>query len=76
MISTVALMWRDGLFKDEQITAELGEIINGKKKGRENDEETIYFNAVGMGVEDIAVVSRAYHKAVEKGIGTKVPYWV
>ncbi|MST55688.1 ornithine cyclodeaminase family protein [Pyramidobacter sp. SM-530-WT-4B] len=76
MISTVALMWRDGLFKDEQITAELGEIINGKKKGRENDEETIYFNAVGMGIEDIAVVTRAYHKAVKQGVGTKVPYWV
>ena len=31
MISTVALMWRDGLFKDEQLHAELGEILVGKK---------------------------------------------
>lgn len=76
MISTVALMWRDGLFKDEQIHAELGQIINGKKPGRQREDETIYFNAVGMGVEDIAVVTRAYKKALELGRGTKVPYWV
>lgn len=74
-ISTVALMYHDGLIKDSDITAHLGEIINGKKPGRENEEEIIYFNAVGMGIEDLAVVTRAYKKALEQGIGRKVPYW-
>lgn len=74
-ISTAALMYADGLIKDEDITAELGEIINGKKPGREKEEEIIYFNAVGMGIEDLAVVTRAYRLAKERGLGQIVNYW-
>lgn len=75
MISTVAFMYRDGLIKDEDIDAELGAIINGKKHGRENDHQIIYFNAVGMGIEDIAIVTHAYKLAKEKGMGVMVNYW-
>ena len=75
MISTVALMWNDGLFKDEQIHAELGEILSGNKKPRENDDEIIYFNAVGAGILDIAVAARCYNSAKESGKGLNVPYW-
>ncbi|MBQ4098388.1 MAG: ornithine cyclodeaminase family protein [Clostridia bacterium] len=75
MISTVAFMWRDGLIKDEDIHAELGEILNGKKCGRENDDEIIYFNAVGAGILDLAVVTRCYKKALEQNKGIKIPYW-
>lgn len=74
-VSTIALMYHDGLVEDSDITAHIGEIINGKKAGRENDKEIIYFNAVGMGIEDIAVVTRAYKKALEQNIGTKITYW-
>ena len=75
MISTVALMWRDGLVKDEDIHAEMGEILNGKKPGRENDEEIIYFNAVGAGIMDIAVTARCYRAALKKGDGIVIPFW-
>ena len=75
MISTVALMWRDGIVKDEDIYAELGAILTGKKKGRENDEEIIYFNAVGAGILDIAITAQCYKKAIEKGIGTTLDFW-
>ena len=34
MISTVALMWKDGLFKDEEIHAELSDILLGTKSPR------------------------------------------
>ena len=75
MISTVALMWKDGLIKDEDITAELGEILAENKRVRENDDEIIYFNAVGAGILDIAVVTRCYYKAKENNIGTEMPFW-
>lgn len=75
MISSVALMWRDGLFKDEQIHAQLGEILSGTKAPRENDDEIIYFNAVGAGILDIAVAARCYHTAKQSGIGITVPFW-
>jgi len=74
-ISTVALMYHEGLITDEDITAHLGEIINAKKPGRQNDDQIIYFNAVGMGIEDIAVVTRGYKKALKEGVGTKLTYW-
>ena len=75
MISTVALMWKDGLLKDSDIHAELGEILNGTKASRENDDEIIYFNAVGAGIMDIAVTARCYHNAVKEGKGIKLPFW-
>lgn len=75
MISTVALMWKDGLFKDEQIHAELGEILCGLKSPRENDDEIIYFNAVGAGILDIAVVGRCYKNAKKNGQGIVLPFW-
>lgn len=75
MISTVALMWKDGLVRDEDIYAELGQILNGSKSPRENDEEIIYFNAVGAGILDIAVAARCYQVAKQAGFGICVPYW-
>lgn len=75
MISTVALMWRDGLVKDEDIHAELGEILCGEKAPRENEEEIIYFNAVGAGILDIAVAARCYKNAKKAGKGISVPFW-
>ena len=75
MISTVALMWKDGQFKDSDLYAEIGEIVNGSKPGRENDDEIIYFNAVGAGIMDIAVTARCYKNAVQEGKGIKLPFW-
>lgn len=75
MISTVALMWRDGLFKDEDVHAELGEILNGSKAPRESDDEIIYFNAVGAGILDIAVAARCYQTARKENKGITVPFW-
>ena len=68
-------MYRDGLFKDEDLHAELGEILTGEKAPRENDDEIIYFNAVGAGILDIAVTARCYKNAVKQGKGIKLPFW-
>ncbi len=75
MISPIALMYDQGLLKDEDIYCELGGIINGRKPGRENDEEIIYFNAVGMGIEDLCIIAHAYRLAKEMGLGVTVNYW-
>ncbi len=75
MISTVALMWRDGLFGDDELYAEIGEIVSGNKAARENDDEIIYFNAVGAGIMDIAVTARCYRNAKKSGKGMEIPFW-
>ncbi len=76
MASTLAFMWRDGELKDTDITAEVGQIINGEKPGRENDDEIIYYNTVGAGVLDLAITYRCYKKALEEKKGLWIPYWV
>ena len=75
LVSTVAIMAKEGLIKDEDIHAEMGQILTGKKPARENDDEIIYFNAVGTGNLDIALTTRCYKKALKEGFGTKLNYW-
>ena len=69
-------MAHEGLLKDEEIDAQLGQILVGAKTGRDNDDQIIYFNAVATGILDLAVATRCYHEAQKTGRGTKVPYWV
>lgn len=54
----------------ENIHATIGEIIAGKKPGRTDDEEVIFFVPIGTGMLDIAVAHIAYEKAMEKGVGS------
>lgn len=43
-----------GFTKWEDVYAEIGEIILGKKKGRESDDEITIFKSVGLAVQDAA----------------------
>jgi len=63
---------RAGIFQRNQIHAELGEIIAGRKKARENDLEITVFKSVGLGIQDAAVARLAYVKATRMGIGDKI----
>lgn len=75
MSSTVSLMANDGIFTDDRIYAELGEIINGKKPGRTSINGKIYFNGTGLAIEDIAVANRIYNESNKKGIGIELVLW-
>jgi len=63
-----------GYFKDTpRPYADLGEIVAGKKPGREKeDERTICIN-LGLALDDMATAILIYKKAREKGIGTELP---
>ena len=54
----------------ENIYAEIGEILLGKKPGRENDEEITIFDSTGMAIQDNTTAYRIYQNAKENGIGT------
>ena len=75
MYSTVALMWRDGQFADDDLYAEFGEVAAGRKPGRESDDEVIIFSPIGLALHDVAVASSIYRSAQDKGIGKKVTLW-
>ncbi len=53
--------------------ADMGEIVTGKKPGREQDEERIICLNLGLALADIATASLIYEKAKKQGIGTKLP---
>ncbi|MBB5175082.1 ornithine cyclodeaminase [Texcoconibacillus texcoconensis] len=74
-VETIPIMYSEGCFDPQDIYAELGAIVNGYKKGRENNRERIYFNSVGMGIEDVAVAKCIYNKAQEKGMGKRLNLW-
>lgn len=48
---------RNGLFSEAHIHAELGEIINGHKKGRVNDQQITIFKSVGNALQDLVVAN-------------------
>ena len=65
---------RAGKLTAETVHAELGEIVAGKKVGRESDDERILFWHRGLSINDIALGQLYYEKALEMGIGTKLLY--
>jgi ornithine cyclodeaminase/alanine dehydrogenase-like protein (mu-crystallin family) len=52
--------------------AELGEIVAGRKPGRERDDEVIVFDSTGMALQDVAAASIVYDRAVARGAGVRV----
>lgn len=55
------------------IYAELGELVTGKKKGRESPDEINFAANIGIAMEDISLASLIYKQAIEKNIGTWLP---
>ena len=65
---------QEGYFKDTpQPYADLGEIVAGKKPGREADSERIAAINLGLALDDMATAIRIYQRAKEKGIGKELP---
>ena len=69
---TLCRMYKEGLLKDEDIYANLSELISGTKKGRDNDDEFIYFNSVGLSYIDINFANYIYKEALSRGLGKDV----
>ncbi|MFW9959041.1 MAG: ornithine cyclodeaminase family protein [Candidatus Odinarchaeota archaeon] len=61
-----------GLIHKEDIHAEIGEILNGDKIGRENDDELTVFDATGLSAQDIAAAKMVLDRAREKGLGKQI----
>ena len=53
-------------------SAEIGEIVNGDKQGRQSDDEITFFKSVGVAVQDAVSASAVLAEAETKGLGTVV----
>ena len=58
-----------GLVNKEDVYAELGEIVAGRKPGRESAGEVIVFDSTGMALQDVAAAALVYEKAVREEVG-------
>lgn len=56
-----------------KVYCETGEVLAGLKPGRELDDEIIVCSNIGMSVNDVAVGKAILLKALENGVGTKLP---
>ncbi len=62
----------DLIIPNAEADAEIGEIVNGDKPGRESDDEITFFKSVGVAVQDAVAASMVLTEAEEKDLGTIV----
>jgi len=55
--------------KSADIHAELWELVVGRKKGRESQEEITFFDSVGFAIEDYSILKYFYQQAEKHNIG-------
>ncbi len=55
------------------VYAELGEVVAGLKPGRQSPTELIMDMNIGMGIEDVVLGKALLHRALDKGIGRRLP---
>jgi alanine dehydrogenase len=58
-----------GELTPEQVYGSLGEVVAGKKPGRENPEEITVFDSTGLIIQDLALGFAVYQRAREQGLG-------
>lgn len=63
-----------GLISESHVRAELGEIILGRKAGRQSDEEVTYFKSVGVAVQDAIAAQLALKNAKAMGLGQEIEF--
>ncbi|KTG08328.1 ornithine cyclodeaminase [Haloprofundus marisrubri] len=64
----------EGVVTEDDIYAELGDVVAGEVPGRENDEEITLFDSGGTGIETVAAAYMLYEKAREEGLGTSIDF--
>ena len=63
-----------GALTQENLHAEIGQIVNGDRPGRQSDAETILFWHRGQAISDIALAAMFMAKARRDGVGRVLPY--
>jgi len=54
----------------DDIHGEIGEILLGRKPGRESEDEVTIFDSTGMAIQDTATATKIYRNAMENRVGT------
>ncbi len=57
---------------ENDIHAQLGEVMVGLKPGRTSEEEITIFDSTGLAIQDVATAHLVYERAVREGLGRQV----
>jgi alanine dehydrogenase len=63
-----------GVMTRANVHAELGEIVAGRKPGRESQEEITIFDSTGMALQDVAAAAFLFEKAERNGSGVRLSF--
>ncbi|HKL30706.1 MAG TPA: ornithine cyclodeaminase family protein [Natrialbaceae archaeon] len=66
------LAMEEGVVTEEDIHAELGEVVAGVEPGRTAEDEITLFDSGGTGIETVAGAALLYERAVEDDLGTTI----
>ena len=64
-----------GQFRPQQIRANLGEVLLGRKRGRSSSAELTVFDSTGLAVHDIALADTVVRRAIRQGIGRRISFF-
>ncbi|MGC4190331.1 MAG: ornithine cyclodeaminase [Thermomicrobiales bacterium] len=62
----------EGIFAEEDVIGELGEVVAGLATPRMSETDVTFFKSVGNAVQDVVVARRAVELAVDRGIGAEI----
>lgn len=65
----------DLIIPNAEIDAEIGEIVNGDKPGRQSDDEITFFKSVGVAVQDAVAGAAVLAAAEAEGLGVLADLW-
>ena len=57
----------------DPLSAEVGEVLNGTRPGRQDANETLVFLSTGLAVQDALTAQAIYARALREGVGSTAP---
>lgn len=63
-----------GLMRQEDVHAELSEIVAGRKPGRTGDDEIIVFDSTGVAIEDAVAAVEVYELGCQSGNASRFQF--
>ena len=58
----------------DRIRGDLGDVINGKVRGRQSEDEVTLFKSVGLAIQDIACAALVFAEARARGVGQEFAF--
>lgn len=63
---------KQGLITEQDVHAEIGQILIAEREGRKTREEITLFDSTGISAQDIAAAHIVYKTALERGMGNSI----